>query len=50
MAIRKGQRTLPKGTEAHRKTYNPPTVRTSSSIPSVSHRATIPGRQGPKGK
>lgn len=48
--IRKGQRTLPKGTERHQHRYNPPKVRTTSSVPSVSHRATIPGKQGPKGK
>jgi hypothetical protein len=50
MAIRKGQRTLPKGTEAHAKRYVPPKVSSRSSVPSVSHRATIPGKQGPKGK
>lgn len=47
MAIRKGQRTLPKGTEAHRKTYNPPKVTSRSSIPNQSHRA-VPGHK--KGK
>jgi len=50
MSIRKGQRTLPKGTEAHQKRSIPPSVSGRSSVPSVSHRAAYPKSTGPKGK
>lgn len=48
--IRGEPKRLPTGRESHGKRVIRPQTTSRSQIPSNSHRAAIPGKQGPKGK